>query len=206
MTPARHTFKPVTLNESTGAITAITSIACATCHTGGFALTVQGLNDEKDGFNAALEALKAALAAKGYYWAEANPYFFTAPYDSTYTETGSCTTNLAVRNWQTGGTFNYTWNGSNCTTAGSAGTAGTAGTGKDNMGAAFNLNLLIHDGGAFAHNSIYVKRLIYDSIDWIYNHSIDNDVEAAINAQSITTAQKTAAINYLLGSPGGPRP
>jgi len=40
-------------------------------------------------------------------------------------------------------------------------------TGKNNMGAAFNFNLLEHDPGAFAHNRFYAKRLIYDSIDWL---------------------------------------
>jgi hypothetical protein len=58
-----------------------------------------------------------------------------------------------------------------------------AGTGSNTMGAAFNFNLLRHDFGGFAHNSTYVKRLIYDSIDWINNGVInDGDVAAAIAA------------------------
>jgi hypothetical protein len=35
------------------------------------------------------------------------------------------------------------------------------------MGAAFNLNLLFRDYGGFAHNDLYAKRLIFDSIDWL---------------------------------------
>jgi hypothetical protein len=82
-----------------------------------------------------------------------------------------------------------------------------AGTGKDTMGAAFNYNLLSHDPGAFAHNSNYTKRLIYDSIDWMNDGILDGDVESAINAlTAITAAQKTSAITYLLGGPGGTRP
>ena len=38
---------------------------------------------------------------------------------------------------------------------------------EGNMGAAFNLNLLFRDYGGFAHNDLYAKRLIYDSIDWL---------------------------------------
>lgn len=45
-------------------------------------------------------------------------------------------------------------------------------TGMFTMGAAFNFNLLWHDYGAFAHNSLYAKRLIFDSIDWIVNHGV----------------------------------
>ena len=74
------------------------------------------------------------------------------------------------------------------------------------MGAAFNLNMVLHDPGAYAHNRFYVKRLVYDSIDWANNGILDNDVEAAINASSLTATQKTDAINYLIGGAGGTRP
>lgn len=83
------------------------------------------------------------------------------------------------------------------------------GTGVKTMGAAFNYYLLSHDYGAFAHNSIYTKRLIYDSIDWIYDGVLDDDVETAIDATALTAAQKENAINYLMGArvaAGGQRP
>jgi hypothetical protein len=91
----------------------------------------------------------------------------------------------------------------------------------ETMGAAFNYNLLAHDPGAFAHNRLYVKRLVHDAIDWLYTGSKlafgDNgtfmaagNVEAAINAlpvsTSFTTQDKVDAIKYLLGGPGGIRP
>lgn len=41
------------------------------------------------------------------------------------------------------------------------------------MGASFNYTLLSSDPGAFAHNPTYVKRLIYDSIDWLDNGVMD---------------------------------
>lgn len=90
----------------------------------------------------------------------------------------------------------------------------------ETLGAAFNYNLIHHDPGAYAHNRIYVKRLIHDSIDWLYTGSTtpwalpqnkgafgtSGNVEAAINGTSLDAATKEAAILYLLGGPGGTRP
>jgi hypothetical protein len=105
------------------------------------------------------------------------------------------------------------------------------GTGPNTMGASFNYGLLKAEWGAYAHNDIYGKRLIYDSIDWLYDGNLNattntggyaTDVEAAIN--DLTTATnpwrsptytytseeltqvKANAIQYLLGGPGGIRP
>ncbi len=106
------------------------------------------------------------------------------------------------------------------------------GTGPDTMGASFNYGLLRWEWGAYVHNDIYVKRLIYDSMDWLYDGKLDvktntggyaTDVEAAINslatatnpwrsnpAYTYTSAElaqvKANAIQYLLGGPGGIRP
>ena len=43
----------------------------------------------------------------------------------------------------------------------------TAWPDMDTMGAAFNLALLDHEPGAYAHNSLYTKRLLFDSIDYL---------------------------------------
>ncbi len=75
----------------------------------------------------------------------------------------------------------------------------------DTMGAAFNFNLLQHEPGAYAHNMIYSKRLIYDSIDFLDNGMFDNSVSVTINNQSgLNATQKTTAIGYL--TPTGTRP
>lgn len=91
------------------------------------------------------------------------------------------------------------------------------GTGPNTMGASFNYNLLKNDWGAYAHNSVYTKRLLYDSIDWLYDGNLNNDVAAAINSlTSVTspwsssttitgvalTTLKQNAINYLQGTSG----
>lgn len=90
------------------------------------------------------------------------------------------------------------------------------GTGPNTMGAYFNYDMLNNDSGAYAHNDIYVKRLIYDSIDWLNDGAMDNDTEAAINslvtAGKITADTGTAAIRYIQGTStnssgqGGTRP
>jgi hypothetical protein len=198
MQPARHTFKPVTLDKATDTITGIASNICVTCHNvqSGFPLTVASLNTEKDEFEAALQALQTTLATttkRPVFFGKDNPYFFTAPFVAGGT-------NTAVRDWRSVGDTDNTG----------------ATTGKNNMGAAFNLNLFRHDFGAFAHNRFYVKRLLFDAIDWADNNILDNSVEVTINAlpvgvgtadsYTVTAAQKTEAIAYLLGGPGGVRP
>jgi len=44
------------------------------------------------------------------------------------------------------------------------------------MGAVYNFYMLYYDPGAFAHNSRYVKRLIFDSMDWLDDGSLNKSV------------------------------
>ena len=75
----------------------------------------------------------------------------------------------------------------------------------DTMGAAFNFNLLQHEPGAYVHNMIYTKRLIYDSIDFLDNGEFDNSVISTINClPSLDATQKGTAVGYLV--PSGARP
>jgi hypothetical protein len=71
--------------------------------------------------------------------------------------------------------------------------------GKNFMGSAFNFNLLEHDPGAYVHNRTYVKRLIYDSIDWLDDTLMNNSVGTSLNALSGTIyVWKADAMTYLL--------
>ncbi|MEK6742797.1 MAG: hypothetical protein AABZ15_04275 [Nitrospirota bacterium] len=71
--------------------------------------------------------------------------------------------------------------------------------GKHFMGSAFNFNLFEHDPGAYVHNRTYVKRLIYDSIDWLDDTMMNNSVGTTLNAMSGTVyAWKANAMTYLL--------
>jgi len=73
-------------------------------------------------------------------------------------------------------------------------------TGKNNMGAALNRYMLDtgQEPGAFAHNRYYVKRLLYDSIDWLDDGALNYSVGATLNALPSTTAYKANAMSYLL--------
>ncbi|MDD2897993.1 MAG: cytochrome c3 family protein [Desulfuromonadaceae bacterium] len=44
------------------------------------------------------------------------------------------------------------------------------------MGAAYNFYMLYYDPGAFAHNRRYVKRLIFDSMDWLDDGKLNKSV------------------------------
>lgn len=48
---------------------------------------------------------------------------------------------------------------------------------EGNFGAAHNFNYLHHEPGAYAHNTLYAKRLIFDSIDWVDNYSLDGTID-----------------------------
>jgi hypothetical protein len=192
-----HSFLPVEKDVSgpNGVITAITSPLCAVCHTGQFAWTVERLEEEKTLHTAALEALNTQLKLAGFYFSNANPYFFTAPFVTGYKETGSCSSNLPVKNWQTGGSSIYTWNPTTRACVSSVNAAGTSATGEANMGAAFNYNLIFHDFGAFAHNRFYVKRLIYDSIDMLDDGILNYSTGQTLSGNGTDI---TPAVQYLI--------
>lgn len=109
---------------------------------------------------------------------------------------------LETKNIYYADTAPYFFNSSGDTNSGNAVTNwGNA----DTMGAAFNFNLLRHEPGAYAHNMIYTKRLIYDSIDFLDNGVFDNSVSVTINNQSgLNATQKATATGYL--TPTGTRP
>jgi len=46
-------------------------------------------------------------------------------------------------------------------------------SGRNNTGAAFNFYLLESEPAGYVHNRYYVKRLIYDSIDWIDDNEMN---------------------------------
>lgn len=149
-----HTFS-VVQKDGAGVITSVASTACGSCHAD---MTPTTLNATQDEFAAALEELRVALANRGVHFFEAHPYFYAAPYVVGGTNTGL--TN---------------WNGINVGTV----AAPITGRGKDVMGAAFNYNLLKHDPGAYAHNSGYALKLIVDSLDFLNDGTVNNNVTAS---------------------------
>jgi len=201
-----HSFLPV---DSTGtAVTSINTALCNNCHASGgignsrFNGTATDLGLHKAGLAAALKALTAWVNMKGL---------------------GSNTNWLRSSSY-TGGRSN----GADGTALAAAGFSQTACIppadrsldtylGMRNMGASLNQNFINNEPAAYVHNDLYVKRLIYDSLDWLDNCVMDKSVEGAINLTSNTSiflgsndrlsaADKSAAINYLMGGPGNGRP
>jgi hypothetical protein len=65
--------------------------------------------------------------------------------------------------------------------------------GKKLMGVCFNINLLIRDPGEFAHARTYTRRLIYDTIDFLDDKTINLSVSATALATSPSVYGKGAA-------------
>jgi hypothetical protein len=163
-----HTLHIFT-KDTSGNVTANNSTACNGCHvaSAGHAMDATTANTNIQGFQAALGALQSLLQSKGaYYSPTVYGYFFT---DMTYT--------TAITDWSLGG-------------------ATDAATCKNNMGAAFNYHLLYKEPGAYAHNRVYAKRLIFDAIDWLQNGAMTGAINVG-NITNNTGFDATAAASYL---------
>ncbi len=154
---------------------------CINCHTSeqGVALTaanfqVAFLEEQSAGFTDALGLIANQLLSKYNisYNPDAYPYF----YDLTKDPTGK----TAVKDW-TRGTNDQVF-------------------GKRLMGAAFNLNLLTKDTGAYAHARTYVRRLIYDSIDYLDDKQMNYSTGATAQA-ALPAVYTKAATAYTGGAP-----
>ena len=183
-----HLFSPIS-SAGNGVVSKVTAYdqVCSECHDGGtqpFDLSnPANLDAKKQGFISSLKALSAVLASKGVYFNPAlAPYFFNV---SSVAQQGPPSS------------YYTTWNALNSQN----GTNGIY-SGEALMGAAFNLRLLWGDGGAYAHNDVYAKKLIYDSIDLVDNGLLDSSVTSAIGAlstsgSSFTADDKTRAQAYV---------
>lgn len=237
-----HIFLPVSRVRSgeTVTITGIASEVCFQCHGPNDVLMLDLVREQRELFNEALEAQKDQLEKRGYFFTDANPYFYALRSNAGL---ASVTTGSTIVTLQ-GGTFPTTIKGAVSTpvndrfrvdsdglyyavksrdsdtqitlqspfagaptppggaaytiigdavknwltTSGQApfalpdSDATGATSGKNNMGAAFNFNLFKHDPGAYAHNRYYVKRLLYDSIDWLDDNQLNFSVGTTLTA------------------------
>ncbi|MDA8099102.1 MAG: multiheme c-type cytochrome [Nitrospiraceae bacterium] len=258
-----HLFLPVTRDTVIpGKIDNIASQVCIYCHTesgdGGLAGLI---NERKEEYEASIEAVTYIIDKRGFYFREANPYFFQLRTAGTATITALVTQGSATvigngTRWVSAptGTVKYgssgdyfkadndgiyyqvksvasdttltlastykgtddpaaaftiisssatqnwlTKKGSGIVPAAATDTDTTgAATGKFNMAAAFNLNLLAHEPGGYVHNRYYVKRLLYDAIDWADDNEMNYSVGATLNALPSGALFKQGAITYLL--------
>jgi trimeric autotransporter adhesin len=81
---------------------------------------------------------------------------------------------------------------------------GAGQAGADTMGAAFNYVLLLKEPGAYAHNAAYAKRLVFDSIDYLYNGTVTGSIDGAlaflVDSRAITQTQADTLISYKNGT------
>lgn len=181
-----HSFEVVT-KDGAGVITAINSQAtCNTCHTT-YPIDAAKLEEEKLGFEEALHAFEHELQLKGYVFVNAHPYFYvgtTSGADLFYKSPSSVSptvysTTATDRNGDT------VIDGLDWIDVAPLGTIDAADmvnkkpatwAKQGDIGAGHNFNYLHHEPGAYAHNRFYSKRLIFDSIDWLDNNSMDGTI------------------------------
>jgi nitrate/TMAO reductase-like tetraheme cytochrome c subunit len=155
---AGHTWRAVTKDQA-GNITAINSSACISCHDGVAlpAMAVQDLEDSRLAFGGVLDALRAALAAKGIHYNQANGNFFQ---ESTFSTQVDFTYLNGIASTQYSGQV------------------------RDLMGAMHNLRLYSYapkDPGGYVHNWKYVLTLIAHSIDFVGDGLINGTPNVAYN-------------------------
>ena len=150
---------------STATSGAVSRITSTTCFLSGCHAADFDLQLRKTGYQAALTVVAAQLAARNIHFNAVKFPYFFA--DQSFT--------LPTTDWNR--TINGTSFGSNV------------------MGAAFNLKLLQSEAGAYAHNSWYTKRLLYDTIDFL-----DDGLQ---NGSATITIQNASvdAFNYLVPRP-----
>ncbi|MDD2338224.1 MAG: hypothetical protein PHD01_16830, partial [Geobacteraceae bacterium] len=137
---------------------------CVKCHTsegthsGAVALNSSNyatafLEPQAAGFNSALNLALIELEKNFQivYDSAVYPYFF--PVGAAHTSANG------VKDWTLTGALTTT-------------------NAKKLMGACFNINLLKREPAAYAHARTYSRRLLYDTIDWLDNKTIDLSVSA----------------------------
>lgn len=149
---------------------------CSRCHTSEGGVTLTGDNfrsifieEQAVPFNNALKLAKQLLATKYgiEYDAASYPYFWPTGLPSHSDRT------LGFKDWTKGGTL-------------------TTVQAKKLIGACFNVNLLSREPAAFAHARTYTRRLLYDTIDYLDDGTINMSTTAT--AMSIYPAEYGAVI------------
>lgn len=161
---------------------------CVNCHSaeGTTTLTADNFKTvfiEEQGavFQDALDLALATLKSK--YNISYNQALYPYFYDDSLSTVG------AVKDWTRGGAL-------------------TGAEAKKLMGACFNINVLKRDPAAFAHARTYARRLIYDSIDFLDDKTINMSVGATaiaydsvlyVKGLAANSSNTTEAFKYLAG-------
>lgn len=181
-----HSYEVVSFSNRTSAamsslanaypVSSINTALCATCHASGgignpyFNGSVAALNAKKTGYGLSVKAVYAWLVAKSLIWARTNNGTTSATNTSNWVS--QPVPELAV---------NYR-NQDACIPPGNS-AADFVVIGTRNMGASMNYDLK-NDPGAFVHNDLYLKRILYDTIDWLDDCTMNSSTEDALDFTS----------------------
>jgi len=227
-----HSYQAVSFSNRTSAalsalanpfpVSSINTALCSTCHASGrignpfFNGSVTALNTKKAGYGLTINAVNAWLVAKSLVWARTSAGITSATNTSNWVSQPAAA--LAV---------NYA-NQDACIPPGLT-VADFVGIGTRNMGAALNYDFTKNEPGAYVHNDLYVKRILYDTIDWLDDCIMNNSTSVALDFTSnilttnsmmtlptltpprqtdfrLTPAQITAAKGFVLDPVTGLRP
>ncbi len=158
--------------------------ACINCHSAeATATTIKTgfVEEQSEPFKNAV-AFALSLLKTNYgieYDASLYPYFYVANSDHTLSSS-------QFKDWTKGGTL-------------------TTAQAKKLAGACFNINLVSREPAAFVHARTYVRRLLYDSIDFLDDGKINMSVTASAgaynstlyNTSAATAATATTSLQYL---------
>lgn len=189
-----HSLSVVAKDPTTGEIAAInTQASCDGCHSV-IVMNATVLQQVATGYEQALEVFNDALTAKGYIWTPNHPYFkfdFNGDKvldvaDNLYTFTDPITKVVTYYDVvPVGATVAQGWkdvNADNIIDSNDSVSVNPLWPLQGDLGAAHNYNYFHHEAGAYAHNSKYAKRLIFDSVDWLDNGSMDGQITIDVDA------------------------
>ncbi len=157
-----HRYQPYALDANDD-ISGIATV-CTTCHNGAFELTVDFVASEKHGFEDAQHALEDLMAVDGIFYRHdlGWPYMYTRSQAQDEADPAGAIPN-------DGGKFAFVFTGWDTV---------------DSFGAVFNYSYLHTEPGAFAHNRHYTKKLLFDSIDWMDNKSLDGVIDLSARPEA----------------------
>lgn len=191
-----HAFMPVKITAGTISEVLSDQQTCSQCHTtqnsAHPARTPALLEARKRGMAAALKTLQQMLLHPRQNAA----YSVGVPSSAAAGGIGYTVAGKPIINQWTAAFGNGIVPGSGNPLKSSGADAVTAGA--YTMGAAFNYETISKQTGAYAHNSRYVRRLIYDSLDWLYDGAVNQNAKTALDwlkSNSLITSG-TAASTY----------
>jgi hypothetical protein len=218
---ASSTFLNTTPPDGSREITKITSKACADCHAGPYAWNPDKLQQEKVRYRAALDAFRVLLSFALH--TNSNPNVRENDNEGRPTTP----VNWLIGNDVTLNNIMYPDRLQSWLVTGRSSVVdplhpadfdfydpmlksyGRPTFASYTMGAVYNFFMFYYDPGAFAHNSSYTKRLIYDSMDWLDNGKLDGSVSTLFCTNVFWQTDTTGAVlsytcNDAAGSEGRP--